>query len=66
MTTVSLAKSDLFRQQAYIGGRWCDADSGTTLEVNNPATGIKILGTVPLMGANETWLRSRPPKTPLL
>ncbi|HEY5953792.1 MAG TPA: NADP-dependent succinate-semialdehyde dehydrogenase [Terrimicrobiaceae bacterium] len=46
--------SDLFRQQAYLGGRWCDADSGATLEVNNPATG-EILGTVPLMGANETW-----------
>ncbi|HEY5791836.1 MAG TPA: NAD-dependent succinate-semialdehyde dehydrogenase, partial [Chthoniobacterales bacterium] len=45
---------DLFRQQAYIGGRWCDADSGATLEVNNPATG-DILGTVPKMGANETW-----------
>ena len=53
-TTFSLKDPDLFRQQAYIGGRWCDADSGTTLEVNNPATG-EILGTVPLMGANETW-----------
>jgi succinate-semialdehyde dehydrogenase / glutarate-semialdehyde dehydrogenase len=54
MKTFPLRDSDLFRQQAYIGGRWCDADSGATLEVNNPATG-KILGTVPMMGANETW-----------
>ena len=54
MTTLSLQDSDLFRQQAYIGGRWCDAESGATVEVNNPATG-EILGTVPRMGANETW-----------
>lgn len=54
MTTLPLKDSDLFRQQAYMGGRWCDAESGATLEVNNPATG-EILGTVPLMGANETW-----------
>jgi succinate-semialdehyde dehydrogenase/glutarate-semialdehyde dehydrogenase len=53
MTTFSLQDQDLFRCQAYIGGQWCDADDGATLEVNNPATG-EILGTVPLMGANET------------
>ena len=53
MTTFSLQDPDLFRQQAYIGGRWCDADSGATLKVNNPATG-GILGTVPMMTANET------------
>jgi len=53
MTTFPLQDQDLFRQQAYIGGRWCDAESGATLKVNNPATG-EILGTVPLMTANET------------
>src|ERR1700738_1691613 len=53
MTTFSLQDQDLFRRQAYIGGRWCDADSGATLDVNNPATG-EVLGTVPMMGANET------------
>jgi succinate-semialdehyde dehydrogenase / glutarate-semialdehyde dehydrogenase len=53
MTTFSLQDPDLFRQQAYIGGRWCDADGGATLKVNNPATG-EILGTVPMMTANET------------
>ncbi len=53
MTTFSLQDQDLFRRQAYVGGRWCDADSSATLDVNNPATG-EILGTVPMMGANET------------
>ena len=53
MSTFSLQDPDLFRQQAYIGGRWCDADGGATLKVNNPATG-EILGTVPMMTANET------------
>jgi succinate-semialdehyde dehydrogenase / glutarate-semialdehyde dehydrogenase len=50
---VSLNDPDLFRQQAYLSGCWCDADSGATAEVNNPATG-EILGTVPMMGAAET------------
>jgi succinate-semialdehyde dehydrogenase / glutarate-semialdehyde dehydrogenase len=53
MSTFSLQDPDLFRQQAYICGRWCDADGGATLKVNNPATG-EILGTVPMMTANET------------
>ncbi len=53
MTTFSLQDQDLFRRQAYVGGLWCDADSSATLDVNNPATG-EILGTVPMMGANET------------
>jgi succinate-semialdehyde dehydrogenase/glutarate-semialdehyde dehydrogenase len=53
MIRFSLQDPDLFRRQAYIGGHWCDADNGATLEVNNPATG-EILGTVPMMGAAET------------
>ena len=48
-----LQDPDLFRRQGYIGGRWCDADSGATVKVNNPATD-EILGTVPMMTANET------------
>ena len=48
-----LQDPDLFRQQAYLAGRWCDADNGATTEVNNPATG-EILGTVPTMGRAET------------
>src|ERR1700726_2628701 len=53
MMRFSLQDPDLFRRQAYIGGHWCDADSGATLEVNNPATG-EILGSVPMMGTTET------------
>jgi len=53
MTTFSLQDQYLFRRQAYIGGRWCDADNGATLKVNNPATD-EVLGTVPMMGAVET------------
>ncbi len=45
--------ADFLKQQAYIDGRWCDADAGGTLTVTNPATG-EILGTVPDMGAAET------------
>jgi len=53
MTTFSLQDQGLFRSHAFIGGKWCDADNGATLKVNNPATG-EILGTVPMMGAAET------------
>ncbi len=48
-----LARQDLFRQQNYIGGTWCDADDGKTLEVVNPSTG-RVIGTVPSMGPAET------------
>lgn len=51
--TLPLRDPGLFRQQAYLSGHWCDADSGATTAVNNPATG-DVLGTVPTMGADET------------
>ncbi len=50
---LKLRKPELLRQQAYLDGRWCDADSGATFEVTNPATG-EVLGRVPEMGATET------------
>jgi len=53
MMTLSLNDSELFRQQAYIGGRWCEADNGTSFQVTNPATG-EVLAQVPDMGAAET------------
>jgi succinate-semialdehyde dehydrogenase/glutarate-semialdehyde dehydrogenase len=53
MTTFSLQDADLLRQQAFIGGRWCDADDRATFDVTNPATG-ETLATVPKMGAAET------------
>ena len=52
-TTVPLADGSLLRDQAYIGGRWCDADDGRTFAVGNPATG-GMLATVPRMGPTET------------
>ena len=52
MTTLVLNDSSLFRQQAYIGGTWCDADNRATFPVIDPATG-RALGTGPDMGAAE-------------
>jgi succinate-semialdehyde dehydrogenase / glutarate-semialdehyde dehydrogenase len=52
-TTLELKDPNLLRQQAYINGKWVDADSRETLDVTNPATGEKI-GTIPRMGAAET------------
>ncbi|UUY10322.1 NAD-dependent succinate-semialdehyde dehydrogenase [Pseudomonas sp. J452] len=49
---MQLHDSHLLRQQAYIDGAWCAADSGATLDVHDPASGA-LLGTVPLMGAAE-------------
>ncbi|MCW3481976.1 NAD-dependent succinate-semialdehyde dehydrogenase [Neisseriaceae bacterium JH1-16] len=42
----------LFRQRAYVDGAWCDADSGATVAVLDPANGEQI-ATVPLMGEAE-------------
>jgi succinate-semialdehyde dehydrogenase/glutarate-semialdehyde dehydrogenase len=41
------------REANFIGGEWVQADSGATLDVTNPATGLK-LGTVPKAGKAET------------
>ncbi|TIX06160.1 MAG: aldehyde dehydrogenase family protein [Mesorhizobium sp.] len=41
------------RQANLINGEWVQADSGQTVDVNNPATGLKI-GTVPKSGRVET------------
>ncbi|PWV59458.1 NADP-dependent succinate-semialdehyde dehydrogenase [Plasticicumulans acidivorans] len=43
----------LLRQQCYIDGQWLAADSGATIQVNDPATGDHI-GSVPKMGTAET------------
>jgi succinate-semialdehyde dehydrogenase/glutarate-semialdehyde dehydrogenase len=50
---MALADSALLRQQCYVDGRWIDADTRSTFDVVNPATGIRI-GTAPMMGAGET------------
>ena len=49
---LTLKDPSLLKQQAYINGNWCDADSGATVAVTNPATGAS-LGSVPNMGADE-------------
>jgi succinate-semialdehyde dehydrogenase/glutarate-semialdehyde dehydrogenase len=48
-----LKDRSLFRQQAYVNGKWTDAKSGKTVNVSNPATG-EVLGTIPMMGTEET------------
>ncbi len=49
-----LQKSSHFMREAnLIGGEWVQADSGATIDVINPATGLKI-GTVPKSGKAET------------
>ncbi|MEM5402966.1 MULTISPECIES: NAD-dependent succinate-semialdehyde dehydrogenase [Paraburkholderia] len=48
-----LKDAALLRQQAYIDGQWCPADSGASFDVFDPATGAP-LGSVPLMGEAET------------
>ena len=50
---MQLKDPSLFRQQAYVDGQWCAADSGETCAVTNPATG-ETIGTVPKMGTAET------------
>lgn len=52
MTLSRLKSPRLFRQQCYVDGRWRDADSGQTLQVDNPANG-DVVGQVPVMSAAE-------------
>jgi len=39
---MQISDQALLRNQAYIDGKWCDADSGETLAVINPANGDNI------------------------
>ena len=68
----------LLRLHAYIDGQWCEADSGASFGVIDPATGA-TLGSVPLMGETETsraidtanaawpaWRAARTPPTVVL
>lgn len=45
--------ADFLREQCYIDGQWCDADSGETVDVTDPGKGVR-LGCVPAMGQAET------------
>lgn len=48
-----LSDSALLQSQAYISGQWCDADSGETVPVTNPANG-ETLAQLANCGADET------------
>ena len=50
---LKLDQPELLRQQAFVDGRWIDADDGATLRVHCPADGT-LLGLVPALGAKET------------
>ena len=50
---MQLRDPQLLRHQAFIAGAWTAADSGATVAVTNPATGV-MLASVPDMGATET------------
>jgi succinate-semialdehyde dehydrogenase/glutarate-semialdehyde dehydrogenase len=39
---MQISDQALLRNQAYIDGKWCDADSGETLAVINPANGRNV------------------------
>ena len=51
--SLQLNDSSLLRQQAYVNGHWCEADSGARTEIRNPATD-EVIGSVPNMGRAET------------
>jgi len=51
--TGRLADPRLLREFAFVGGRWCAAETGAAIAVSDPATG-EILGHVPDLGADET------------
>jgi len=53
MVFFDLKDSSILRTQAFVGGRWVGADSGSVTTIHNPATGKQIVY-VPNMGASET------------
>ena len=48
-----LKEPSLLRQQCYINGQWCEAESKETVAIANPATGA-VIASVPVMGQVET------------
>jgi succinate-semialdehyde dehydrogenase/glutarate-semialdehyde dehydrogenase len=50
---MQISDKDLLRSKAYIDGQWCDADSGETLSVLNPADG-SVVAEVAKCGTAET------------
>jgi succinate-semialdehyde dehydrogenase/glutarate-semialdehyde dehydrogenase len=52
-SAISLRDPALFREQAFVAGRWEGAANAQVKQVFNPATG-QLIGTVPNLGAAET------------
>lgn len=52
MSELNLKDSALFKQQAYINGKWVSAESGKTIKVSNPATGEEF-AEVPSLSEQE-------------
>jgi succinate-semialdehyde dehydrogenase/glutarate-semialdehyde dehydrogenase len=50
---LTLKDPSLLKQLCYLDGQWLAADSGTVIDVTNPASG-ETLGTIPRMGTDET------------
>ncbi|MDQ2075624.1 NAD-dependent succinate-semialdehyde dehydrogenase [Marinimicrobium sp. ABcell2] len=53
MNRPKLNSAELFRESCFVGGEWINADSGATLDVDNPATG-EVIGRVPNFNAKDT------------
>jgi succinate-semialdehyde dehydrogenase/glutarate-semialdehyde dehydrogenase len=43
----------LLSDKAYIGGKWCDSDSGSVVNIFDPSND-EVIATIPDMGATET------------
>lgn len=52
-TGVDIADKKLFRGFSYIGGKWCAAASGETINVTDPATG-QVIGEVASLSSAES------------
>jgi succinate-semialdehyde dehydrogenase/glutarate-semialdehyde dehydrogenase len=50
---MQLTDGSLLKTQAYVGGKWSDADSGETFDVTNPAIG-EVVAEVARCGGDET------------
>lgn len=51
--TPSLNDKSLLKRQAYVNGKWVNAKSGKTFNVDDPATG-KVIATMPDMDKDDT------------
>ncbi|PAU87585.1 succinate-semialdehyde dehydrogenase (NADP(+)) [Pseudomonas sp. WN033] len=52
MSLSRLSSLRLFRQQCHVGGTWVDAEDGSTIAVDNPASG-EVFGRIPSLTAAQ-------------